>query len=434
MEQTRTLHVPVGDSPIAVVIRVLGATAAPTSFRLTGGSCTLGAQRGMDIVVDASSVSRKHVKLTLVPEGVRVEDLGSRNGTVYLGQRIERAVLLPGAHITAGDVEIALELDSGELATVEPHPDAAYRDLVGESLAMRRLFARLERLEGTLIPVLVSGESGVGKELVARALHAGSKVASGPFVAINCGALPRELVASELFGHVAGAFTGAKTSRSGAFETAEGGTLFLDEVAELPTDVQPMLLRALETGEIRPVGSDRPRDVKVRVIAATNRVLDAEIKAGRFREDLFFRLAVVTLTVPPLRERREDVLPLAARFAEKLGTTLPAPVLEHLKARSYPGNARELRNVIQHFAALGELPLEAATRLSSFDSGLAEIVNPAAPYGPQKEAIVERFTRAYLQALLDRSGGNQTIAAKTAGLSRTYLGDLLAKHGLSKQS
>jgi transcriptional regulator of acetoin/glycerol metabolism len=335
MEHTRTLHVATGDRPIAVVVRVLGASAAPASFRLSDGTCTVGAQRGMDIVIESNSVSRKHLSLTLVPEGIRVEDLASRNGTFYLGQRIERAILLPGARITAGDVELALEVDSGELVGLEPHPDGSYGELVGDSVAMRRVFARLSRLEGTLVPVLVAGESGVGKELVARALHAGSKLRSGPFVAINCGALPRELVASELFGHVAGAFTGAKAARGGAFESARDGTLFLDEVAELPLEVQPMLLRALEAGEIRPVGSDSPRTVRVRVVAASNRVLDEEVKAGRFREDLFYRLAVVTLTVPPLRERREDVAPLAQRFAEKLGTTLPAPVLEHLKARGY---------------------------------------------------------------------------------------------------
>src|SRR5262249_27269355 len=232
-----------------------------------------------------------------------------------------------------------------------------YRGMIGASLAMRRLFGALARLEGSLVTVLITGESGVGKELVARALHEGSSVASGPLVTVNCGAIAPDLVASELFGHRRGAFTGASDARRGAFESADGGTLFLDEIGELPLDVQPMLLRALESGEVRAVGADRSTMVRVRVIAATHRDLRTEVRASRFREDLYYRIAVVELAVPPLRDRIEDVEDLANRFADAAGIGALAPeVIGRLRARRWPGNVRELRNVVQAFAALGRLP------------------------------------------------------------------------------
>jgi transcriptional regulator with GAF, ATPase, and Fis domain len=281
--------------------------------------------------------------------------------------------------------------------------------------------------------VLVEGESGVGKELVARALHDGSPAARGPLVVVNCGAIPRELVASELFGHTRGAFTGAVDTRRGAFECADGGTLFLDEIGELPLDVQPVLLRALETGDVRPVGADRGRRVRVRVIAATNRDLEEETRAGRFREDLYYRLAVVKIPVLPLRERREDIEPLARAFADGVGLEeIPADVLERLKARDWPGNARELRNAVQAYAALGALPEAAFGGGCSLDAALAAVVDGTRPYAEQKEEMNDRFTRAYLRALMEHARGNQTAAARVAGLDRSYLGKLLARHGLAK--
>jgi transcriptional regulator with GAF, ATPase, and Fis domain len=289
------------------------------------------------------------------------------------------------------------------------------------------------RLDGSLVPALVTGESGVGKELVARAIHAGSTVCLQSFVAINCGALPRELVASALFGHRRGAFTGAIDTRRGAFASADGGTLFLDEIGELPLEVQPMLLRALETGEVQPLGDEAPRRVRVRIIAATNRDLDEEVRAGRFREDLYYRLAVVKLQVPPLRDRRDDIEPLAAHFARAFGApALPPDVVQRLKARPWPGNARELRNVVQAFAVLGALPDEAGSGSGGLEQSLAEIIDLSREYAAQKDELADRFTRVYLQALMAHAGGNQTAAARIAGLDRTYLGRLLVKHGLSK--
>ncbi|HVY46521.1 MAG TPA: sigma 54-interacting transcriptional regulator [Minicystis sp.] len=418
--------------PLGARIRVLGASSPRSSYRLDAGSCVVGSAAGCDIVIAEPTVSRQHAELTVVPEGIAVQDLGSRNGTYYLGTRVEKIVLALGGRIEIGAATLAIDADTQALEQVE-YPDDAYRGIVGVSPAMHRLFGMLGRLEGSLVTVLVEGESGVGKELIARALHEGSSVSTGPLVVVNCGAIPRELVASELFGHKKGAFTGALAARRGAFESADGGTLFLDEIGELPLDVQPMLLRALESGEVRVVGGDQARHVKVRVVAATNRDLEAEVKAGRFREDLYYRLAVVRLRVPPLRERPEDVEPLARLFARASGLAdLPGDVVAQLRARAFAGNARELRNAVQAYAALGVLPEASRSKDATLELALTELVDVRRPYAEQKEGLSERFTRVYLQALLAHTGGNQTAAARIAGLDRTYLGKLLSKHGLSK--
>ncbi len=423
-------------APIAAVIRVEGASAEPPVFSLKGGVCTIGSSRSADISISETTVSRAHVELELAPEGIAVRDLGSRNGTFYLGQRVEKIVLQLGARIRVGAVTVALEADADSLNVLLPKETPDYAELIGASLGMRRLFAMLTRLEGSLATVLIQGESGSGKELVAQALHAHGKVSQGPFVALNCGALPRETIASELFGHRKGAFTGALEARRGAFESADGGTLFLDEIGELPLDVQPALLRALELGEIRAVGEDRPRRVKVRLVAATNRELDADVKSGRFRQDLFYRLAVVRLAVPPLRDRPEDIEPLAKVFAARAGLAdLPPEVLETLKSRGYPGNVRELKNAVESFAALGFVASASVASVSTdLDEALANVVDPKRPYADQKEALLERFTAAYLRAVLHETQGNQSEAARISGLNRGYVGRLIAKFGLAART
>jgi DNA-binding NtrC family response regulator len=421
-------------APIAAVVRVQGARATPSLLRLKAGGCILGSGPTADIVIAEPTVSRVHVELGLVAEGVTVTDLGSRNGTFYQGQRVEKMVLALGGRIQVGAVTVAIDADVDALAQVPDFEGSFYRGIVGVSLPIRRLFAVLTRLEGSLATVLVEGDSGVGKELVARALHDGSSVASGPFVAVNCGAIPRELVASELFGHRRGAFSGALDARRGAFESADGGTLFLDEIGELPLEVQPVLLRALELGEIRAVGDDQSKHVKVRMVAATNRNLESEVRANRFRQDLFYRLAVVRLSVPSLRERPEDIEPLARRFAQNAGLgDLPPTVIEQLKGRAWPGNVRELSNAIQAYAALGTLP-QAPVRMSNLEQAFQEMVDVTRPYADQKDDVTDRFTRVYLGLLMAHTGGNQSVAARMAGLNRSYLGRLLVKHGLSRGS
>lgn len=426
---TRTIHSrSVVAAPLPIRVRALGKNGR--SARLTRGSVVIGASSSADLVIDDTSVSRRHVELELVPEGVIVRDLESRNGTFYLGQRIERMVATPPTFLRAGNTTIAIELDPELAEDTEPLRVAGFRGMVGTSPAMQRLFGSLARLDGSLIPTLVTGETGVGKEVVARAIHEGSRVAGGPFIAVNCGALARELVASTLFGHRRGAFTGATDSRRGAFAAAEGGTLFLDEIGELPLEMQPALLRALELGEIVPVGEDAAQRVNVRIVAATNRDLEAEVRAGRFREDLYYRLAVVTMRIPSLRERPEDIAPLADLFARQEGLPgLPPEIIEQLEGRTYSGNVRELRNAVRAYAAIGELHTPRTSHSSGIVPAMEAPIHFDTPYLAQRDELVERFTLRYVEELLQRTNGNQTAAAKLAGLDRTYFGRLLAKLG-----
>jgi len=420
-------------APLAALITVSGVEATPRTYRLECGVCAIGSGPHNDVVIDDRAVSRSHVELELVPQGVAVRDLGSRNGTYFGAHRVEKMVLALGSKLRIGRATVDIEVDRATLeAPVEMVGDR-YLGMLGRSPSMRQMFGLLERLRGSEISVLIEGESGVGKELVARAIHQGSRLADGPFFALNCGALTRDLVGSELFGHQRGAFTGANTARKGAFLAAEGGTLFLDEIGELPLEVQPALLRALEVGEIRAVGSDQPRIVKTRVLAATHRDLARDVAAGRFRQDLYYRLAVVKLRVPSLAERPEDIALLAEHFASELGSKpLPAEVLEALRQRAWPGNVRELRNTVHAYCVLGLLPSEVG-RGGTEEPSVDRFAAIPAPYAELKDALLARFTRAYVSALMIRAGGNQTLAAKMAGMDRSYLGRLLAKYGVKPQ-
>ncbi|NUO51113.1 MAG: sigma 54-dependent Fis family transcriptional regulator, partial [Polyangiaceae bacterium] len=372
---------------LGAVVRVEGAHAEPKELALSRGTYIVGSGEDCALRIDDRTVSRRHVELSACAEGVRIRDLGSRNGTFYLGQRIDDFTAVFGARLTLGNVTLSIDVDRRSLEEAPIYDGDEYRGMYGTSQPMRRLFATLTRLETSLVTVLVEGESGTGKELVARAIHEGSPVASGPLVAVNCGAIARELIASELFGHKKGAFTHAVDARRGAFESADGGTLFLDEIGELPLDVQPTLLRALESGEIRPVGGDDVRRVRVRVVAATNRDLEDEVQRGRFRQDLYFRLAVVRLRVPPLRERPSDFAELTRRLAAELGVPPPpVEVLGELAGRAFPGNVRELKNAVAAYGALGVLPPSGRAESPLLDVALAQLVDAGGSYAVQKDA------------------------------------------------
>jgi len=426
--KTATLHRFTRPGPIGVVLRVTNRSATPPQFRLLSGSCVIGAGSGVNLVIDDETVSRRHVELTLVPEGVAVQDLGSHNGTFYLGQRVRSAVLAIGSKLFVGGAAIGIEPDRESLAASNPEDITSYGEMQGGSTAMRKLFNLLLRLESSLVNVLVQGESGTGKELVARAIHHHSPASGGPFLAVNCGAIDRAFVRSELFGHKRGAFTGAIDARTGAFEAASGGTLFLDEIGELPIDVQPVLLRALEVGAITRMGENNERPVKVRIVAATNRDLAAEVQAGRFREDLYFRLVVVHLKVPPLRERPQDVKILAGHFAAQFGLPeLTSDVLDSLTGRSWPGNVRELKNAIQTYGVLGALPEAGSAHEAVLDDALRAAIDLERPYAEQKENVMKRFLRVYLEALLTHTNGNQSKAAQISGLQRSHLNKVLGQ-------
>jgi DNA-binding NtrC family response regulator len=292
---------------------------------------------------------------------------------------------------------------------------------------MRHLFSTLQRLAGSLVTVLVEGESGTGKDLVARALHDHSRLADGPFVAINCGALDRALARGELFGHRRGAFTGAHADHAGAIEAADGGTLFLDEIGELPKEVQPMLLRFLESRRVARVGESEERPVNVRVIAATNCDLTAEVASGHFRRDLYHRLAVVKVHAPALDRRQEDIELLARHFAQAVGFQIGDELVAELRCRSWPGNVRELKNAIDNLTLLGALPPSQESLSMENDTEWGPFLDTRRPYADLKEGLVGAFTRTYLRRLLEETGGNQSEAARRSGLQRGYLGRLVTK-------
>lgn len=417
-------------APLPVVICMPEAYASPSSRRLNQGVWLLGGSPEADLIINEPTVSRRHLELEVVPEGVRVKDLGSRNGTFYLGQRIGELVITPNARIRVGNVDVSIEID-GEALGRSTEALANYGAMLGVSPGMRELFARLERLEGSLVNVLIEGESGTGKELIASAIHAQSGVANGPFIAFNCGAVQRTLVQSELFGHRRGAFTGAFESRVGVFEAAEGGTLFLDEIGELPLDVQPALLRVLEERKVTPVGESRARPLRVRVLSATNRALAERVAAGEFRQDLLYRLRVVSLRVPPLRERREDIALLARHFANEAGASeLPEAVLRELDAHSWPGNVRELRHAVESYLVLGSFSLDGPETRRKLEHLLRAFLDCSKPYQELKESFLESFTRAYLVRLLSHTGGNVSEASRVSGLERSYLNKLVNRYGL----
>jgi two-component system response regulator AtoC len=327
------------------------------------------------------------------------------------------------------------------------------RRIIGGSRPMRRLLEAASRVASRDVTVLVRGETGTGKEFVAELLHAQSSRADKPLIRFNCAALPAELADSELFGHVRGAFTGASASRPGFFAQADGGTLILDEVGELPPAIQAKLLRALQEGEIQPVGSGRIDKVNVRVVAATNRDLVADVKAGTFREDLYYRLAVVELVVPPLRDRKDDIPALAEEFARRYGerfglgqVALEPALIEALVRSEWPGNVRQLENTIARLAALSSggtitlADLEQATGQRSETSVVAPLPTddhadppPDARNGPSLKEQVEAFERGLVARALDATGGNQSEAARRLGVSRVTLIDKLKKYGLGKK-
>jgi transcriptional regulator with PAS, ATPase and Fis domain len=395
----------------------------------------VGTAQSAQLRLTDPTVSRVHCQLSPRPDGVRLTDAGSTNGTFVDGVRIRDADLTAGANIRVGATTLRLELGS-EVVRVPLADQHSFGKLVGGSLEMRRLYAILARVARTETTVLIQGETGTGKELVARELHEHSERATGPFVAVDCGAIAPNVIESELFGHVRGAFSGAVSDRRGLFEEANGGTICLDEIGELPLPLQAKLLRALEAREVRRVGSNTARPVDVRLLASTNRPLAQSVNEGTFREDLYYRLAVIELTLPPLRARREDVPPLAQHFYERFsgkGEALPPELLSSLLTRSWPGNVRELRNFIERSVTLGGFHLAPHASTSSKSAEFAQTtlgVDLGKPLKEARDEAVERFERLYLETALRGAGGNVTRAAELAGVSRRFLQRTIARLGI----
>jgi transcriptional regulator with GAF, ATPase, and Fis domain len=405
----------------------------------------LGSAEHAQVVVSDPTVSRVHAELTPRPDGLWIRDLRSRNGTFVGGVYVVEARVSSERQLRVGSVN--LEIAPAARATAAPAWEGeAFGPLLGRSPIMRKLFATLGRVSPTDYSVLIRGETGTGKELVARAIHDASGRRSGPFVVVDCAAIPENLFESQLFGHTRGAFTGALQAHVGDVEAANGGTLFLDEIGELPASMQPKLLRMLESRTIRRIGETQPRPVDVRIVSATHRDLPAMVSEGAFREDLYFRLASVPVSVPPLRERIEDVELLAQRFLPRTGAgVLPADVATELGSRRWPGNVRELRNFIERAVALG-----VGEALALQHDGPARAMAPSAaeqhtdsralppnPFGlialdqiykDFREQWMDHGERVYLDALLATHGGNVALAAERAGLDRTHVYRLLRKH------
>ncbi|MFO0760648.1 MAG: sigma 54-interacting transcriptional regulator [Byssovorax sp.] len=424
--------------------------AGDHTFHLTSRAI-VGSASGNEVVVADAAVSRIHAELDPRPEGVWIHDLGSHNGSFVDGVRVTGALIHPLAVVTLGGT--SFKVDYGVRPTrVQIWPEDRFGPLVGATVVMRDLFAQLAKVAATDSSVLITGETGTGKELVARAIHEASTRAAEPFIVVDCASLTETLLESELFGHAKGAFTGAVSARAGAFELASGGTVFLDEIGELPLSMQPKLLRVLESRTIRRIGESEHRKVDMRLVTATHRDLRHMVNEGAFREDLYFRLAVLPIAVPPLRERLADIPLLIehlfpGRGADQLGTELLAELLE----RPWLGNVRELRNFVERAMAFGPEEARSLSRRetrrptdldppSSQDAASSRRLPPltgrptallpeAPPAAISFETTLKEFReqwsdqgdREYIRRLLERHGGSVSSAAAEAGVDRTYL-------------
>jgi DNA-binding NtrC family response regulator len=413
------------------VVEGPGAGAVKES---SGDRLSIGSHELNDLVIEDPTVSRFHCELRLEPDGVVIVDLRSRNGTMVDGVTVREALLRPGSLLRLGAASVRFEVAGDEPQAALPA--TRFGALLGVSRAMRKTIALLGKAAASDVTVLLEGETGTGKGRAAEAMHAAGARAAGPFVVVDCGAIPGNLLESELFGHEKGAFTGADRQRIGAFEEADGGTLFLDEIGELPPELQPKLLRALENREVRRVGANRFIPVDLRVVAATNRDLRAEVNAGRFRSDLYYRLAVVKVPIPPLRDRLEDIPAIVDGLLEQIqappeaAARLRTPAfLRSLAHGGWPGNVRELRNHIERCLLFADEDLLPSPDGAREPAGAAS-GDGIAPYSEARRRAQDTFEREYLSALMKKSGGKVSLAAQIAGLDRVYLYRLLRRQGI----
>jgi len=439
------------------------------------GTIRIGAMDDNDLIVRDDTVSRYHCKIVQEDSGYVLYDLGSTNGTFINKVRVREAYLKPGCTVHLGQTELKFYAGEEELEIVPSRKDHL-GELVGKSPKMREIYSILEKIAPTNTTVVIEGETGTGKEVVAQTIHKMSLRAGGPLMVFDCGAVPENLIESELFGHEKGSFTGAIMTRQGLFEMGDQGTVFLDELGELPLDLQPKLLRALEQREIRRVGSNRALKVDVRIIAATNRNLEDEVRAGRFRQDLFYRLSVVRLILPPLRERPDDIQLLARHFLRNHVMKTPdgsarsrsfsREAMDVLTAYRWPGNVRELVNSIERAVSFadseaievrdlpehireavmtgpgGTMPPPRPSTSTASARGLVAASTPAGSeprpaqesfdvtFKEAKERWVSSFERDYIVALLKKNSGNISHAAREADIDRKYFRKLMKKYAI----
>jgi transcriptional regulator with GAF, ATPase, and Fis domain len=423
-------------------LNVISGENAGKEYVLSQPVIRVGTKSDNEIVIKDETMSRTHFEITQAKDGWLIRDQESSNGVFVNGVRVKEAFLTQGAVIRAGRTEVKF-LSQDETFEITPHKKDRFGALIGSSTAMRKIYTIIEKVATADVTVIIEGESGTGKELVASAIHEKSKRSKKPFVVFDCSAVAENLIESELFGHEKGSFTGATGLRHGAFELADSGTVFLDEIGELQIDLQPKLLRVLESRTIRRVGGDRPIPIDVRVVAATNRNLEQEVKKGNFREDLFYRLNVVPIFLPPLRKRKEDIPLLVEAFIEshneenkdKRVDGVTASAMELLLSYDWPGNVRELRNTINRALSFMEgtqiRPEDIPERVR-IPVAKAELeIRDDLGFKDAKEQWVASFEKQYLQDLLKRNNFNISAAAKEAGIDRKSVQRLVKKYQIN---
>lgn len=430
-------------------LRVLSGPDEKKKFDLSQKLMKLGKKEDNDIILLDNTISREHISIEMTDDFYVLRDLNSTNGTYINGMRVKEVFLAPGDIIKIGSTELEFTAFD-EKVRVEPSPHTQFGEMVGKSSKMRQIFGLLEKIAPSLATVIVEGETGTGKELVAKAIHQFSNRKDKPFVVFDCSAVAPNLIESELFGHEKGAFTGAVKKRTGAFEAAYGGTIFLDEIGELTLDLQPKLLRALEQREIKRVGGNDRTPLDVRVVCATNRDLKAEVEAGNFREDLYYRLSVVKVNLPALRERHEDIPMIVQKFLEQGRFNLnpdgelkikrvEEDALRMLQRYQWPGNVRELANVVERACSMADGDELNAANLGFVFQEMDHNTEPterlsidtSLPFKEAKQKIVEIFEKDYLEDLLSRNDFNVSKASRDAKIDRKHLRNLLKKYEIS---
>jgi two-component system, NtrC family, response regulator GlrR len=405
------------------------ATPAELSFG-ENEHATLGSSAEAKVVLADQAVSPLHCEVGWERGVFVLRDLGSKTGTWLGGARVREVLIASRARFRIGACEVLFEGADSDEARGLP-PAARIGKLIGHSQAMRAVISRLAKIAERDTWLLLEGEGGTGKELAAEGVHQASNRREGPFVVVDCGSIPPTLIEAELFGHQGAAYTGASQAREGAFARANGGTLFLDEIGELDIEQQSRLLRAIESREVKGIGTARPIPVDVRIIAATSRELRHEVTRGSFREDLYYRLAVARIRMPPLRDRQEDIPILVRQFLEQhskhdaVEYDVDDALMARWMSRQWAGNVRELRNAVEQIVAFGPDDDQANEPPTSFAAC-------ATPFKVAKQRVIEQFEREYLSAALASTHGNITAAANAAEIDRVHMVRLLDRYGLRK--
>ncbi|MFT3707092.1 MAG: sigma 54-interacting transcriptional regulator [Archangium sp.] len=432
---------PVGSSKAAVAavrrfkLTVLEGADTGTAWESTGERCAIGSEKSNELVLTDPTVSRFHCELVSGERGVRIKDLDSLNGVFVDGVQVVEAYLKGGSSLRLGRSLLRFEF-AHEPNPLKLSPESRFGRLSGSSPAMRATFYLMERAAQSDVTVLLEGETGTGKSQAARAIHEASNRKSAPFLILDCGALPANLMESELFGHEKGAFTGAALRRVGIFEEAQGGTVFLDEIGELPLELQPKLLHVLENREVRRVGANTFSKVDVRVIAATHRDLRGEVNNGRFRADLFYRLAVLKVALPSLRHHLADLPSIVEELLSSMGTSpqlkarFTAPdFLARVSQFAWPGNVRELRNYLERCVVFEDETNDQPANAAGASGAPGFVIDPNMPYADARKRALEAFEQSYVQALVKAHGGSVSQAASAAQMDRAYLYRLLRRAG-----